>query len=233
MTTPQPTPEQPQPHAQPGVQLPSWSQQSNQWWDEHVYTLDGIGPRRRAFNRAMVNGLNHADVWLRAHWLDAVNIGLGLFIGIAVAAPILRTFGVVGPSQSILAAYHLFCAQTPSHSFYIDGHQVCLCQRCLAIYSSLLLGGLVLSILQRRGFQMESIGWRWWVVAALPMALDGGTQLFGWRESDVWLRLFTGGLFGLATALFALPQIHDAAQPPAPAPAYPTWPQTPGVPPAQ
>jgi uncharacterized membrane protein len=134
---------------------------------------------------------------------------------------------VVGPSQSILAAYHLFCAQTPSHSFYIAGHQVCLCERCLAIYTSMLLGGLVLAVLQRRGFKPQNIGWRWWIVAALPMALDGGTQLFGWHESNVWLRLFTGGLFGLATALFALPQIQDAAQPQALAPAYAPQPPTP------
>jgi uncharacterized membrane protein len=196
-------------------------------WDERAYALDGIGPRRRAFNRAVVTGLNHTDVWFRAHWLHLVNTGLGVFIGLAFAAPILRTLGVVGPSQAILAAYHIFCAQTPSHSFYIAGHQVCLCERCLAIYTSMLLGGLVLMVLQRRGFKLQSIGWRWWVVAALPMALDGGTQLFGWRESNVWLRLFTGALFGLATALFTLPQIQDASEPMTPTPAYVPRPPTP------
>lgn len=235
MSAPQPTPDQPQPGTQSGTQPgtpPStppfaWTQQSAQWWDERLYALDGISPRRRAFNRAVVTAVSHADEWLRVHWLDLVNVGLGIFIGLAVAAPILRTFGVVGPSQSILAAYHLFCAQTPSHSFYIAGHQVCLCERCMAIYSSMLLGGLLLSLLKRRGFKVESIGWRWWVIAMLPMAVDGGTQLVGWHESNVWLRLFTGGLFGLATALFALPQIQDAAQPQTPAYAYVPQPDAP------
>lgn len=220
MSAEQPAPQQPQPGATPPTPEVSWSRQSAEWWDERVYALDGISPRRRAFNRAVVTALNSADIWFRAHWLDVVNTGLGVFIGLAFAAPVLRTFGAVGPSQAILAAYHVFCAQTPSHSFYVAGHQVCLCERCLAIYCSMLLGGLLVAFLQRRGFKLQSIGWRWWVVAALPMALDGGTQLFGWRESDVWLRLFTGALFGLATALFALPQIQDAAQPLPPAPAY-------------
>jgi uncharacterized membrane protein len=43
------------------------------------------------------------------------------------------------------------------------------------------------------------------------MALDGGTQLFGLRESNVWLRLLTGTIFGVATALFILPQIEKTA----------------------
>jgi uncharacterized membrane protein len=211
----------------------SRSEPSARWWDERVYALDGIGPRRHAFNHAMVNAVNTADVWLRTHWLDLINTGLGVFIGLAVAAPILRTFGIVGPSQSILAAYHVFCAQTPSHSFYIAGHQVCLCERCLAIYSSLLVGGLALAFFRRRGVTVHSVGWRWWVLAALPMALDGGTQLFGLRESDVWLRLLTGGLFGLATAFFALPQIQDAAEPLTAAPAYVARPLLPPDQPAQ
>lgn len=198
-------------------------------WDERAYLLDGIGPRRQAFNRAVVHSLNELDAWFRNHWLAMVNTGLGVFIGVAVAAPIVRTFGLVGPSQSILNAYHLFCAQTPSHSYYIAGHQVCLCERCLAIYSSMLLGGLLLALWRNRGRRVMPLGWRWWIVAMLPMALDGGTQAFGWRESDWFLRLLTGTIFGLATAWFALPQIQEAAEPDpawavAASPGYPSHP---------
>jgi len=172
----------------------------------------GIGPRRQAFSQAITRPLAGVDTWLRHHWLGSVNTGLGVFIGLAVAAPIMRTVGLVGPSQAILSGYHLLCAQTPSHSFYIAGHQVCLCERCLAIYSSLLLGGLLLAILRRSNLRVPPMHWAWWALALLPMALDGGTQLFGWRESNVYLRLLTGAIFGLATAWFALPQILDAAE---------------------
>jgi uncharacterized membrane protein len=184
------------------------------WWDEHIYGVDGIGPRRQAFNRAIVGAVSGADIWFRKHWLAVVNTALGVFIGLAVAAPILRTFGLIGPSRTILLSYHLLCAQTPSHSLYIDGHQVCLCERCLAIYSSLLLGGLILAVLRNRGRPLPPLRWQWWVIAMLPMALDGGTQLFGFRESDLFLRLLTGAIFGLATAWFALPQIEEASNPP-------------------
>ncbi len=54
----------------------------------------------------------------------------------------------------------------------------------------------------------------------IPMALDGGTQLFGWHESNVVLRLLTGSIFGLTTAWFLFRQIDDSSQPtPRPAPA--------------
>jgi hypothetical protein len=44
------------------------------------------------------------------------------------------------------------------------------------------------------------------------MALDGFTQLFGLRESNLLLRLLTGCLFGLGTALFVLPQLDAASR---------------------
>ena len=191
-----------------------------EWADARRYQLDGIGPRRQAFDRMVVGAAQRVDAWLRDHWLALVNSGIGVFIGLAVLAPILRAFGLVAPSQAILSAYHLFCAQTPSHSIYLAGHQVCLCERCLAIYSSLLLGGLLLAILRQRGIRVVPLRWQWWALAMLPMALDGGTQLFGWRESNIYLRLLTGAIFGLATAWFGLAQIQDAAGPaPTPQPA--------------
>jgi uncharacterized membrane protein len=203
------------PERQTEATPPAVPPDSQEWWDDQSLRLDGVSPRRLAFSRALVGAVSVVDHWLRRHWLAGVNTLFALFIGVAVAAPIMRAFGLVGPSQSILAGYHLFCAQTPSHSFYIAGHQVCLCARCLAIYSSMLAGGLVLAILRERGQPIRPISFLMWVVAALPMALDGGTQLFGLRESDWFLRLLTGTIFGLATAWFTLPQIHQAAdQPP-------------------
>jgi hypothetical protein len=49
---------------------------------------------------------------------------------------------------------------------------------------------------------------RWYVVLSIPMAIDGTTQLFGWRESTWELRLITGFLFGLGTAWLFLPIVE-------------------------
>jgi uncharacterized membrane protein len=45
----------------------------------------------------------------------------------------------------------------------------------------------------------------------VPMALDGGTQLFGWRESTWELRTLTGIIFGLGVCWFVLPYIEYGA----------------------
>lgn len=183
-----------------------------EWWDARAYALDGIGPRRQAFNHGVMSAMEGGERWLGRHWLACVNTGLGVFVGLAVAAPIMRSFGLVEPSAAILSTYHFFCAQTPSHSVYIAGHQVCLCQRCLAIFTSMLLGGLLLAVLRGRNLRLPMLPWQGWAFAMLPMAVDGVTQMVGLRESNLTLRLITGILFGLATAWFALPQIGGAAE---------------------
>jgi len=178
----------------------------------HAYQIDDLSPRRRAFN-ALVTGPVDATVEaLRNHWLAIVNGTLVAFVGLAVLAPIGFSLGLTGPSSAVFDAYRIFCAQTPSHSIFIGGYQMCLCSRCLAIYSSVLLGGLLLALVRGQR-DVIALNWRFWLLAMVPMGLDGGTQLFGLRESNLALRLLTGCLFGLATAWFMLPQIDGASGP--------------------
>ncbi len=160
--------------------------------------------------RAIGEATLHA---IRRHWLAGVNVLLGTLIGIAVLTPIGYALGLTGPSDVVFHAYRFICGQTPSHTFYIAGYQMCLCTRCLAIYSSLLTGGLLLALLRHaQTLQIRGLSWMFWLLAMLPMALDGGTQLFGLRESNLALRLLTGALFGLATAWFLFPQIEVASR---------------------
>ncbi len=49
-----------------------------------------------------------------------------------------------------------------------------------------------------------------WLLLILPMAWDGTTQMFGWRESTWELRVMTGTLFGLSTVWFVLPLLQKA-----------------------
>jgi len=42
------------------------------------------------------------------------------------------------------------------------------------------------------------------------MAIDGGTQLVGLRQSTWWLRLVTGTLFGVGSVWVLYPQIEAA-----------------------
>ncbi len=49
-------------------------------------------------------------------------------------------------------------------------------------------------------------------VLVSPMALDGLTQLVGWRESTWELRIATGVLFGIASGWFLYPRLLAAAR---------------------
>src|SRR5262249_7881681 len=119
--------------------------------------------------------------------------------------------GFDGPAGAIFRAFRFVCDELPTHSLFIGGYQMCLCSRCLAIYSTMLITGLTLAFL-RKSRHIQAIPFWLWLLSMVPMALDGGTQLFGLRESNLALRLLTGALFGLATALYALPQLDAAAR---------------------
>ena len=164
------------------------------------------------------------------HWLWILNLALGLFLGGALAAPVLAALGWRSAADGLYAVYHFTCHQWAFRSFFLFGQQavysqqhlaelgtdpfrfvgdqglgwkMAFCERDLAIYVGLLLVGLIYA--RRR--DMRPSGFVLYGVLILPMALDGFTQLFGWRESTWELRVATGLLFGLASGWLVLPRL--------------------------
>jgi uncharacterized membrane protein len=121
----------------------------------------------------------------------------------------LEASGVVPAGLNILQRQML---RTPGATDL--GYKVALCERDVAIFGSLLLGGLVFglarSILHRRGREVPRLPIWAYLVALAPMVIDGVTQLFGLRESNWILRSITGMLFGLATVWLAYPFVQEA-----------------------
>jgi len=142
---------------------------------------------------------------LSRYWAHMLTGLLGLIVCIALLIPILSYLGLDVVAKPLFFALHAICAQIPSHSFYLFGHQLGLCVRNLFIYGSMFLGGLVFVLSKKR---FPGIPWWVWVLMILPMAWDGTTQLLGWRESTWELRMITGTLFGLGSVWFALPLIQ-------------------------
>jgi uncharacterized membrane protein len=87
------------------------------------------------------------------------------------------------------------------------GYKVALCERDIAIYGSVLVGGLIFAVVRRR-LRPPSI--KVYLLFLIPIAVDGLSQLFGLRESNWWLRTVTGAIFGLATVWLAYPYVEDA-----------------------
>lgn len=170
--------------------------------------LDGISPRRRAFDDFVTGSMDRVTAAVHSHWLLVINVGLGLFVGVAVLVPALYALGLGFLAVGIFHAYHLACAQIPSHSYYLFGYQLALCARNLAIYGSLFLGSVAY---RRVRAWLPPLDWRLWLLTMVPMAWDGGTQMFGLRESNWELRTVTGVLFGFGVCWFVLPLLHGAA----------------------
>lgn len=91
------------------------------------------------------------------------------------------------------------------------GYKVAICQRDIAIYGSVLAAGLFYGYVTRGADRpARALNWKLYVLLLLPIALDGGTQLFGLRESNWLLRSFTGALFGIASVWLAYPHVDGA-----------------------
>ena len=73
------------------------------------------------------------------------------------------------------------------------GFKLAYGERDLAIYTSVLLAGLLYALLRRRA---RPLLWPVFAVCLTPIAVDGFTQLFGLRESVWELRTLTGALTG-------------------------------------
>lgn len=94
------------------------------------------------------------------------------------------------------------------------GYKVAFCERDIAIFGAIVLGGLAFGLarklLHRTGRQIPKLPVWAYLLALVPMIIDGGTQLVGLRESTWLLRTLTGGLFGLVTVWLAYPYIQEA-----------------------
>jgi uncharacterized membrane protein len=174
------------------------------------------------------------------HWLFAVNAALGAFLVGAFLAPVLGWLGATRAADALYAAYHLTCHQWAFRSFFLFGSpplaafdqdqlaalgldpfgftgnaalgwKMAICERDVAIYAGLLCMGL----LYARGMFARGLSLTTYCILILPMAVDGFTQLFGWRESTWELRMSTGVLFGVASAWLVLPRLEPQRYAPA------------------
>jgi uncharacterized membrane protein len=166
-----------------------------------------VGNQQSRPKKGLGKVLDRIIDFLSEYWAHIVTVVLGLLVFCAIAIPFLSYLGLNGVAKPIFFFLHNVCAQVPSHSFYILGHQLGLCERNFSIYTSMFIGSLLFVLTKKR---MPGIPWWLWVLMMVPMAWDGTTQLFGWRESDWILRVVTGTLFGAGNIWFALPMMQKS-----------------------
>lgn len=123
----------------------------------------------------------------------------------------------VGP---IYAAFKLICNQLSERSLCISsnlsindcssssGYQFPVCSRCMAIYAAMLIGGLAMPFLWDKDSRQTPNVWIL-ILAAIPIGIDGLTQLFGFRESTNEIRIITGTIIGFVIPFFLIPLVND------------------------
>jgi uncharacterized membrane protein len=159
------------------------------------------------------------------HWL-AVLIGLVvLFSAPIVIVPLMESTNIPILNTIAETVFKFYggpvCHQWPERSIFIFGHQMTVCARCFAIYFTFLAGCILFAFVRTRLKPWNII---YYVLACVPMGIDGTTQLFGiaiprairsggelvWMvESTNELRILTGAIFGLASALYVLPFLQE------------------------
>lgn len=147
------------------------------------------------------------------HWLGLMNGVLLVITGLSLLAPYLEHAGHPISGLLIYKAFRLLCHQKPERCFYAFGHPMAVCSRCFSVYASFLTIGLAFAAwraLTKRHWEEIPL---WMLgVLAIPMALDGLTQLVGLRESTQVLRTITGTLVGTGVGLFVYPFLARAFQ---------------------
>ena len=105
------------------------------------------------------------------------------------------------------------------------GYKVAICERDVAIYAMMLLGGLLFSLPPVRRHAGPLRWWAWLLIGIVPIGVDGFWQMFttypfttlfhflSWlpyHESTPLDRTLTGGLFGLANMWLAYPYFETS-----------------------
>jgi uncharacterized membrane protein len=157
--------------------------------------------------RGAVIFLDRMIYQLALHWLALVNFAVGLYVGLPILAPVLLAEGYETPANIIYAMYKLVCHQLPSRSEFINGQQVAMCERDIAIYGGLLVTGLAFATFRKR---LKPLSLWAYLLFVVPIALDGGTQLIGLRQSNLVWRSITGFLFGFGSVWLAYPYAEEA-----------------------
>ncbi len=145
--------------------------------------------------------------------------------GVLLALVGLALFVILTPDSVLLKADVIaaaVCHRIPSHSFFVEEHQLPLCQRCSGTFPGALTGLLIQWAVWRRRRARRFPSWRMLVVLAGfagIWALDGfnsyTTLLTGRPEGllgyapQPWLRLLSGVLMGMGMSVLLVPAFNQ------------------------
>lgn len=121
----------------------------------------------------------------------------------ALLSPFFETKLMVREYQVTNLILKHICHQYPSRCFYLFGSNMGLCARCFSVYSAIFVFCILSVFFDVRAFLKSKS-----IIAlslCIPLLLDGITQYYGLRESNNFLRLFTGFSAGIGISIVFIP----------------------------
>ena len=129
-------------------------------------------------------------------------------IGVAIlSASSLCAWAVAhGASPKWRIAFRMMCHGIESRCLMMFGVPMPICARCTAIYAGLGMAVFAFLLLPKMS---EHAARMVLLIAILPLAVDGFTQLLRLRESTNGLRSATGIIAGIAFGLWAITAVES------------------------
>ncbi|HPW18756.1 MAG TPA: DUF2085 domain-containing protein [Candidatus Aminicenantes bacterium] len=124
---------------------------------------------------------------------------LGIFL-----APWLAARGAPGASRALYALFSPVCHQAAGRCFTLLGRPLAVCGRCLGIYAGFAAGLLAYPLLRGLSAEPALPPARAFVLAVLPLAVDGTAGVLGLWRSPLGLRFATGLAWGTLLPFYAL-----------------------------
>lgn len=130
-----------------------------------------------------------------------------ILVGLATLPPWLSTLG-----QSVLMdAFAPFCHQLPARTPHVHGTALAVCDRCIGIYTGLLVGGFLGRAVSTRWAKLQSV-WGLLILGGGPAVVDWVGPWLGLWPNTPTSRLLTGlwlgGMIGLTLVHVLRPASH-------------------------
>jgi uncharacterized membrane protein len=142
-----------------------------------------------------------------AMWL-IVAVGSLAILALIIAAPLALGAGRPFLGLTIYQSFSYVCHQLPERSYFIGGHTLAVCSRCLGLYAGFALA-TILYPLVRSLRQTEAPARKWLFLAAAPLAVDFSLTFLGIWENTHSSRLITGALLGAVSVFYVMPGLMD------------------------
>lgn len=145
-----------------------------------------------------------------AAWLGCALIVV-FWLGLIVAAPILKADGFASGADYIYTPFSYLCHQFSDRSFHLFGEQLAVCARCFGVYSGFVIGVLAFPII-RSVHETNAPPRIVLLLAPFPTAIDFTLGFFGIWENTHLSRFLTGAILGVVCGFFIVPGVVEISR---------------------